>query len=185
MTLNGSERGLRQSPLLRYLALQDQNALLGKGDARLDNSYIGNLVHGQLLAAKHLVAGGTAPGQAYFINDGEPGNMMEFSRVLVEELSYPYPKRKFPFRPLWLTFAAWQWLHFRFKLAPPPLTPLALERVCIDNYFSIDKARRQLGYEPLYTTAEGMHEALPYYRQLHDEIRQAMASEEGYAASTF
>ena len=46
--------------------------LVGRKSARLDNSYVHNLIHGFILAAEHLVPGGTAPGQAYFINDAEP-----------------------------------------------------------------------------------------------------------------
>lgn len=58
--------------------------LVGNKDAKLDNSYVHNLVHGFILAAEHLVEGGSAPGQAYFINDGEPINMFDFSRPVVE-----------------------------------------------------------------------------------------------------
>lgn len=58
--------------------------LIGRSTAKLDNSYVHNLIHGFILAAEHLVPGGTAPGQAYFINDGEPVNMFEFSRPVIE-----------------------------------------------------------------------------------------------------
>ena len=58
--------------------------LVGRKSARLDNSYVHNLIHGFILAAEHLVPGGTAPGQAYFINDAEPINMFEFARPVVE-----------------------------------------------------------------------------------------------------
>ena len=34
----------------------------------------------------------------------------------------------------------WQRLHFRFGMPAPPLEPLAVERLYLDNYFSIDKA---------------------------------------------
>ena len=35
--------------------------LVGRKSARLDNSYVHNLIHGFILAAEHLVPGGTAP----------------------------------------------------------------------------------------------------------------------------
>ena len=54
--------------------------LVGSKRVKLDNSYVHNLIHGFILAGQHLVPGGTAPGQAYFINDGEPVNMFEFAR---------------------------------------------------------------------------------------------------------
>ena len=58
--------------------------LIGNKNAKLDNSYVHNLIHGFILAGQHLVPGGTAPGQAYFINDGDPINMFEFSRPVVQ-----------------------------------------------------------------------------------------------------
>ncbi|MBO0885579.1 MAG: NAD-dependent epimerase/dehydratase family protein, partial [Mycobacterium sp.] len=58
--------------------------LVGRKTALLDNSYVHNLIHGFILAGEHLVPGGTAPGQAYFINDAEPVNMFEFVRPVVK-----------------------------------------------------------------------------------------------------
>ena len=55
----------------------------------------------------------------------------------------------------------WQRLHFRFGLPQPLLEPLAVERLYLDNYFSIAKARRDLGYEPLFTTEQAMEECRP------------------------
>ena len=63
--------------------------LVGGKHVKLDNSYVHNLIHGFILAGQHLVPGGTAPGQAYFINDGEPINMFEFSRPVVEACGQP------------------------------------------------------------------------------------------------
>ena len=67
--------------------------------------------------------------------------------------------------------ALWQWLHFRFGLPKPPLEPLAVERLYLDNYFSIAKAQRDLGYQPLFTTGQAMEECLPYYKDLFEQIK--------------
>jgi 3beta-hydroxy-delta5-steroid dehydrogenase/steroid delta-isomerase len=68
----------------------------------------------------------------------------------------------------------WQFLHFRFGLPKPLLEPLAVERIYLDNYFSIGKAQRDLGYEPLFTTEEALQQCLPYYVDLfHTMKRQA------------
>jgi 3beta-hydroxy-delta5-steroid dehydrogenase/steroid delta-isomerase len=147
--------------------------LVGSKDVRLDNSYVHNLVHGFILAAEHLVPGGSAPGQAYFVNDGEPINMFEFSRPIVEACGERWPTFWVPGRPVHRALTAWQWLHFRFGLPQPLLEPLAVERLYLDNYFSIDKARRDLGYEPLYTTDSAMHHCLPYYTDLYEQMKGA------------
>nr|WP_323055674.1 NAD-dependent epimerase/dehydratase family protein [Mycobacterium pinniadriaticum] len=145
--------------------------LVGNKDAKLDNSYVHNLVHGFVLAAQHLVPGGTAPGQAYFINDGEPINMFDFSRPVVEACGEKWPTFWIPGGFVHAVLTGWQWLHFKFGLPQPPLEPLAVERVSIDNYFSIDKARRDLGYQPLYTTDQALQHCLPYYTELYAEMK--------------
>jgi len=145
--------------------------LVGSEKVKLDNSYVHNLVHGFILAATHLVPGGTAPGQAYFINDGEPINMFEFARPVVEACSQPWPKLRVPGRLVWFVMTVWQWLHFRFGLPKPLLEPLAVERLYLDNYFSIAKVQRDLGYRPVYTTAEALEHCLPYYVELFDRMK--------------
>jgi 3beta-hydroxy-delta5-steroid dehydrogenase/steroid delta-isomerase len=78
-----------------------------------------------------------------------------------------------PGRLVWLAMTAWQFLHFRFGLPKPLLEPLAIERITLDNYFSIDKAKRDLGYEPLFTTEQAMADCLPYYTDLYASMKAA------------
>jgi 3beta-hydroxy-delta5-steroid dehydrogenase/steroid delta-isomerase len=47
-------------------------ATFGDGTAKSDNTYIDNLVDGEIEAARHLVSGAPLCGQAYFITDGAP-----------------------------------------------------------------------------------------------------------------
>jgi len=145
--------------------------LVGSKNVKLDNSYIHNLVHGFILAAQHLVPGGTAPGQAYFVNDGEPINMFEFSRPVVQACGQPWPTFRVSGRLVHTAMKVWQFLHFRFGLPKPLLEPLAVERIYLNNYFSIDKARRDLGYEPLFTTEQALEECLPYYTELFTKMK--------------
>ncbi|TDH47981.1 3-beta-hydroxysteroid dehydrogenase [Mycobacterium talmoniae] len=147
--------------------------LIGSKNARLDNSYVHNLIHGFILAGEHLVPGGTAPGQAYFINDGEPINMFEFARPVVEACGQHWPRLRVNGPLVRWAMTVWQRLHFKFGLPQPPLEPLAVERLYLDNYFSIAKAQRDLGYAPLFTTKEAMAECLPYYTELFEQIKAA------------
>jgi 3beta-hydroxy-Delta5-steroid dehydrogenase / steroid Delta-isomerase len=147
--------------------------LVGSKDVKLDNSYVHNLIHGFILAGEHLVPGGSAPGQAYFINDGEPINMFEFSRPVVEACGAPFPTFRVPGKLVGFVMRVWQWLHFRFGLPKPLLEPLAIERISLDNYFSIAKAKRDLGYHPLFTTEQALAECLPYYTDLFASMKAA------------
>jgi 3beta-hydroxy-Delta5-steroid dehydrogenase / steroid Delta-isomerase len=159
--------------LLERVVTGQVKVLIGSKDARLDNSYVHNLVHGFILAAQHLVEGGTAPGQAYFINDDDPVNMFEFARPVIEACGQHWPRVRISGRLTYAMMSLWQQLHFTFKLPAPPLEPLAVERLYLDNYFSVAKARRDLGYEPIYTTDKAMQECLSYYVDLYKEIEGA------------
>jgi 3beta-hydroxy-Delta5-steroid dehydrogenase / steroid Delta-isomerase len=150
--------------------------LVGRKAARLDNSYVHNLIHGFILAAQNLVPGGTAPGQAYFINDAEPVNMFEFARPVVAACGQRLPRLRISGAAVRATMLGWQRLHFRFGLPRPPLEPLAVERLYLDNYFSVAKATRDLGYRPLFTTEQAMTECLPYYTELFDQMKAAAGS---------
>ena len=147
--------------------------LVGRKAARLDNSYVHNLIHGFILAAEHLVPGGTAPGQAYFINDAEPVNMFEFARPVVAACGYRLPRLRISGTAVRAAMSGWQRLHFRFGLPKPPLEPLAVERLYVDNYFSVAKATRDLGYRPLFTTEQAMADCLAYYTELFDQMKAA------------
>ncbi|MGU3654669.1 3-beta-hydroxysteroid dehydrogenase [Mycolicibacterium sp. A43C] len=144
--------------------------LVGSKNIKLDNSYVHNLIHGFILAAEHLVPGGTAPGQAYFINDGEPLNMFEFARPVVVACGRKLPNFRVSGRLVHKAMMGWQWMHFKYGIREPLVEPLAVERLYLNNYFSIAKARRDLGYEPLFTTEQAMAECMPYYTELFDTM---------------
>lgn len=151
--------------------------LIGRKSARLDNSYVHNLIHGFMLAAQHLVPGGTAPGQAYFINDDEPINMFEFARPVVEACGQPWPRIRVNGPVVRAAMTGWQRLHFRFGIPAPLLEPLAVERLYLDNFFSVAKASRDLGYQPLFTTEKALTECLSYYVDMFGQMkRQAEAA---------
>ncbi len=156
--------------------------LIGNKNAKLDNSYVHNLIHGFVLAAEHLVPGGTAPGQAYFINDDDPVNMFEFSRPVVEACGQHWPRFRVSGRLVRAVMTGWQRLHFKFGLPAPLLEPLAVERLYLDNYFSIEKARRDLGYRPLFTTEQALAECLPYYVELFETMKAGQAAPVAAAA---
>lgn len=148
-------------------------ARVGDGSAKIDNSYVHNLIHGQILAAQHLVEGGTAPGQAYFINDNDQINIFDFGTPMIEALGRKMPSLKVPYWIIKTIMVVWQELHFALKLPEPPLPPLAIERIAVNNTFSIAKAQRDLGYQPLYTTEQAMQECIPFYKEMFQKMEAA------------
>jgi 3beta-hydroxy-delta5-steroid dehydrogenase/steroid delta-isomerase len=97
--------------------------------------------------------------------------MFEFSRPVVEACGQRWPRLRVSGALVRWVMMIWQWLHFRVGLPKPLFEPLAVERLYIDNYFSIAKAERDLGYRPLFTTEQAMHECLPYYLDLFEQMK--------------
>ena len=148
--------------------------LVGRKNVKLDNSYVHNLIHGFILAAEHLVPGGTAPGQAYFINDGEPINMFEFARPVVEACGQPWPKIR-----VYGPTGARGDDGVAAAAFPVRATEAAAGaprgRAAVPGQLLLDRARppRDLGYRPLFTTEQAMAECLPYYTDLYAEMKAA------------
>ncbi len=137
-------------------------ARIGPASALQDNSHVTNLVDGHVLAAQHLVADGSACGQAYFIADNEPMNSFEFFRPLIEGLGHRFPQREVPVWLLKPLAHIWQAAHFMLGVPKPMLCPHELDKICVTHYASIDKARNELGYTPKKSVAEAMRECLQY-----------------------
>lgn len=145
-------------------------AAIGSPDTRQDNSYVDNLVHGELLAAEHLGPKGSASGKAYFITDNAPQNTFEFLRPILDALGVPFPTRRIPRAAIAPILMLWEHLHFRLGIPPPPLTPHELDKVAVSHYGSIADATRDLGYEPIKPYAQAIAECVPYCRTRFAEL---------------
>jgi 3beta-hydroxy-delta5-steroid dehydrogenase/steroid delta-isomerase len=126
-------------------------ARIGDGRALSDNTFVENLVDGQIEAARHLLPGSPVCGQAYFVTDGRPINYFDFLRPVVEALGFRHPDRSLPAGPLHALMTLWELLH-RW-LAPlgvprPPLLALEVRKMAISHWGPIDKARRDFGWQP-------------------------------------
>uniref|UniRef100_A0A8D0BH03 Short chain dehydrogenase/reductase family 42E, member 1 n=1 Tax=Salvator merianae TaxID=96440 RepID=A0A8D0BH03_SALMN len=125
------------------------------GDPRslVDFVHVDNLIQAHVLAAEALGESKNhkAAGQAYFISDGRPVNNFEFFRPLVEGLGYTFPTSRLP---LWLVYyfaLLTEMVHFmvgRFYNFQPLLTRTEVYKTGVTHYFSLEKAKRDLGYEP-------------------------------------
>ncbi|KAJ7311864.1 hypothetical protein JRQ81_006179 [Phrynocephalus forsythii] len=127
--------------------------LYGELSSRVDFVHVDNLVQAHLLAAEALDAPKEhkAAGQAYFISDGRPVNNFEFFRPLVEGLGYPFPTLRFPLSLIYLFAFLTEVVHSvvgRLYNFQPLLTRTEVYKTGVTHYFSLEKAKRELGYEP-------------------------------------
>jgi nucleoside-diphosphate-sugar epimerase len=131
------------------------------GKYAMNTIYVGNLVEAALLAAEK----DGAVGQVYNLTDGDVVSKKRFIDTVADGLGAPRPRRSVP---LWLArFVAWVVEgHARRRNRPtaPPLTQARLKFLGLNLDFSIEKARRELGYAPRWGFDAGMAETLAWYR---------------------
>lgn len=172
----GPSRGAyMMEKFLKELAEGKLVASIGDGSAMADNTHVDNLVDAQLLALDALkdrpeVVGG----QAYYVTDDEPMNAVEWYRPLVEDLGFEMPKVRLPGRAMYPVAWGLEWLH-RLGGPRPLLTRIEVLKVSRSHTFRIDKARRDLGYEPRRKRDEGLRECVPYARRFVADARDAAA----------
>ena len=144
---------------------------IGFPGALHDHVYVDNLVHAEILAAKHLVPGNPVCGKAYFVTDNHPLHLFEFMRPLIEGLGYKMPKINIPYRPVLLFARLWQYLHFRIGLPAPIFAPHEIRKLAISHCATSAEAKRDFGYDPSVTPEQAMSRCLSYYKERLTRLR--------------
>jgi nucleoside-diphosphate-sugar epimerase len=136
---------------------------LGGGRRAMNTIYVGNLVDAALLAAEKP----EAVGQVYNLTDGEAVSKRRFVEATADGVGVPRPPRLG--LPLWAARAAAAWLEGRARRRgdkePPRLTQGRLKFLGLNLDFSIEKAKRELGYRPRVSFDEGMRETTEWYKR--------------------
>ena len=115
-------------------------------------THVDNAVHGLLLGAER-----GRPGEAYSVSDGDPISFRAFITALLATVGVTPPERSLP-GPAARALAAGGetvWRALRLK-GRPPLTRTVCWLAGLERTISIEKARRELGYEPVVSRAEGL-----------------------------
>ena len=143
-------------PRLIERARSGKLRIVGDGKTRVDMVYVENAAVAHLLAAEALIDG-RAGGKAYFISQGEPVQCWDWINDILHLADLPPVRRRVP---LAVAYAAGALLESIYRItrrtAEPPMTRFLALQLGRDHYFSIDAARRDLGYEPVTATCDGM-----------------------------
>ncbi|MBA3007616.1 MAG: NAD-dependent epimerase/dehydratase family protein [Proteobacteria bacterium] len=134
---------------------------VGDGQNLVDISYIDNVAHAHLLAADNLAGVGTASGRAYCISQGEPMNLWQWINELFSRLDIAPIRSKISYPVAYGLGALLEW---GYRLSgcqrEPQMTRFLAQQLAKSHYFSIAQARRDLGYQPIVSTEEGMERLL-------------------------
>jgi 2-alkyl-3-oxoalkanoate reductase len=134
---------------------------LGGGKRALNTIFVRNLTDAVFLAVEKP----QAVGQIYNLTDGEFVSKRRFIEAVADGLGLPRPTRSLP---LWVArLLAWSMERQARKSGatkPPKLTQARLKFLGLNLDYSIDKAKRELGYRPRVSFDDGIRETVAWYR---------------------
>jgi nucleoside-diphosphate-sugar epimerase len=143
-------------PRLWQRARRGQLRRVGDGTNLVDMVYVDNAAAAHLLALDAL-NDQRATGKAYFISQGEPVNCWKWIDELLAVQNLGPVRKSISLaaaRRLGAMFEkGYQWLHLPGE---PPMTRFLAAQLGLSHYFSLQRARGDLRYEPTISTAEGM-----------------------------
>ena len=127
-----------------------QMILINGGTGICNYVYIDNLLDATLAATKR----DQSVGQVYLITDGFAVTWKEFFGYYARMAGKPRIRSV----PQWLgkAIALGMEIASKFTGRPPKITREAVQFLTRQAHFSIEKARRELGYQPRFSLEEGM-----------------------------
>lgn len=133
--------------------------MLGSGEIYYHLTYIDDLVEGFRLAGEHPAAAG----RTYILAGGEVTTLNELVGRIAGAAGARPPRVHLPVWPFWVAGALCEAVCVPFGLEPP------IYRRRVDFYtksraFTIERARREIGYEPAVSLDEGIRRTLQWYR---------------------
>jgi nucleoside-diphosphate-sugar epimerase len=136
---------------------------IGRGKGAMNTIFVENLVDAILLAINNP----DAVGMIFNLTDGELVTKRRFIEALVHGLDLPEPSRGSV--PLWLARFLAKFIEGRARkkgaAKAPILTQARLKFLGQNLDFSIEKAKRELGYNPHMSFEEGMRRTVAWYGQ--------------------
>lgn len=139
--------------------------IIGKGDNTVPVVYVRDVAQGLIRAGD---AGNEAVGRAYNIVDDRRITQAEYLNIIADALEVPHVSRKLPRSALYFAgrTAELVWRAAgRRGGGPPPLTTYGVTLLGGHQQFSIDRARRELGYAPEFDVRSGAAAGVRWYRE--------------------
>jgi nucleoside-diphosphate-sugar epimerase len=136
-----------------------KGVIVGRGDNALPFCYVTDVVQGFLLAAYHE----QAPGNVYNITNDHPLTQQEMFEAIADAVGGKHPTRHLPYWPIYFGSIVAEQVVARLTRTRPLVTQLGAMMFGTDNRHSIEKARRELGYEPKVDLRDGIQLAAEWF----------------------
>jgi nucleoside-diphosphate-sugar epimerase len=132
------------------------------GETLTSPCYVKNIVSATESALKTK----TGLGEAYNITDGNDIQWKTYLSLIAGQLGRRPPRKSVPVKPLLFISQILEGAYTLLRIRSRPfITPHDIVHVSNDYSFSIEKAKTKLGYDPPYTTEEGIAATIRWYHE--------------------
>lgn len=130
---------------------------IGNRPNRVDTVYVDNAALAHLQAADRLAVGSPVAGKAYFVSQGEPEPLWDFVNRVLAAAGLPPVTRSVPAGVAYAAGAVLETAYRVLRLrGEPPMTRFVARQLATAHWFDLSAARRDFGYDPKVSTAEGL-----------------------------
>jgi nucleoside-diphosphate-sugar epimerase len=139
-----------------------RSIIVGGGDNALPLVHVVDVVQALLLALDH----GAAVGNAYNVTGEQPLTQEEVLTTIAEEIGAKPPRIHIPYRALYAAgYLAERLAGLTSSAMRPPITRLGVAFFGTDNRYVMQKARRELGYNPQRALRDDLRLTAAWYRR--------------------
>ncbi len=130
--------------------LQGRLRRVGDGKNLIDVVHVESAAKAHVSAAEQLLAGDEqVNSQAFFLTDGKPVECWKWITRILEAANVAVPSRSISFTTAYRLGAILEASYWTLRRKQePPMTRFVAAQLALDHYFSIDKARSLLDYNP-------------------------------------
>lgn len=149
----------------RIIARARRLRRVGRGRNRVDTIYIDNAAEAHVRAAEALRAKPELSGRVYFISQGAPVPLWDMVDAILEAAGLPPVRRSISPRTALAVGAVLEFVYRGLGIrAEPPMTRFVAKELATAHWFDITAARRDFGYTPMVSTAEGLQRLAAWLR---------------------
>jgi nucleoside-diphosphate-sugar epimerase len=134
----------------------------GSGEQLMNNTFVGNLVD----VIFDVLERSETVGEIFNVTDGSLVSKRDFISTVATLAGYEVPRAAVPLKlARLLTILSEKTYRWLGKKEAPLLSNARYKFLGLNLDFSIEKARRELGYQPRVTFQEGMHQTIDWFRK--------------------
>jgi len=150
----------------RIIARAGRLKRIGDGKNLVDTTYIDNAAAAHALAADRLKQDSGLSGRIYFISQGEPVAAWDMINAILNAAGLGPVEGAVSHGATWAMGLFFEKIYSILRLpGEPPMTRFIADALARSHWFDISAARRELGYTPTVSTAEGLERLAAWLRK--------------------